>query len=83
MTNLTASTWCLTDKVQILWMVIYGIASVWGLHKALTARSALGRRMCFAMVFISRIFGFALRISQYGGGDPNVLTHVILQVNNE
>jgi len=50
-----------------------------GLYKALTADSALGRRMCFALCFMARLLGFILRMSSYGGGDPTVMTHVILQ----
>jgi len=30
LTNLTASTWCLSDGIQELWMVIYALASGWG-----------------------------------------------------
>jgi len=112
LTNLTASTWCLSDASQQFWLGTYAIASAWGkvitlfrktlgyyygsykftlkysfnfvagLYKAVTAKSALGRRMCFALCFASRLLGFMLRISTYGGGDPEVLTHVILQVRD-
>lgn len=62
-------------------MTAYGLAAVWGLQKALTAWTPMARRMCFAPVFISRILAFILRLSPWGGGDPNILIHVILQVS--
>jgi len=55
------------------------VASAWGLYKALTAWSPLARRMCFTGVVVSRVLGFIVRVSHFGGGDPNILLHVILQ----
>ena len=82
LTNISASTWCLPGQLQSMIIVMYALGSIWGLHKALTAWTPLARRLCFAPVFITRIFGFLLRISRYGGGEPDILIHVILQVIN-
>ncbi|CAG7726757.1 unnamed protein product [Allacma fusca] len=79
LTNLSASTWCLPGNFQSVIIIMYAIGSVWGLQKALTAWTPMGRRMCFAPVFVTRLLGFFLRISKYGGGEPDVLLYVILQ----
>jgi len=80
LTNLSAASWCLPKDFQTGIMTAYGLAAVFGLQKALTAWTPVARRMCFAPVFVSRILAFILRLSSWGGGNPDILIHVILQV---
>jgi hypothetical protein len=82
LTNLSAASWCLPKDFQTAIMTAYGLAAVYGLQKALTAWTPVARRMCFAPVFVSRILAFILRLSSWGGGNPKILIHVILQVNH-
>lgn len=80
--NLTAAAWCLPKDWQTAIMTCYGLAAVWGLQKALTAWTPMARRMCFAPVFVFRIAAFFLRLSPWGGGNPEILWDVILQVHH-
>jgi hypothetical protein len=48
--------------------------------QAMTARSPWERRLCFAPPFLMRMLIMTLRCFGIGGGSPEALTHIILQV---
>ncbi|CAH0552553.1 unnamed protein product [Brassicogethes aeneus] len=79
MPMVTATTYCLPYILRIFLLTSYCMLSVYGLFKALTAWSPWERRLCFLLPFIMRIWLWILRVSSWGGGDPNAFSHVLLQ----
>lgn len=49
----------------------------------MTARSPWERRLCFAPPFLMRMLVMTLRCFGIGGGSPEGLIHIILQVHFE
>lgn len=52
------------------------------LSKALTAASRWQRRLCFLLPFIMRVCLTVFRVLKWGGGNPDSLIHVFLQVSS-
>jgi len=49
----------------------------------MTAKSPWERRLCFAPPFLMRMLIMMLRCFGIGGGSPEALIHIILQVHFE
>lgn len=77
----TASLFCFSGFIKWLTIISYCILCLFGLHKALCAGSPWQRRLCFALPFLVRVMLQLLRISGFGGGNPNAMLHVFLQVS--
>ncbi|KYN17669.1 Progestin and adipoQ receptor family member 4, partial [Trachymyrmex cornetzi] len=76
---MAAAVHCLADNVWYCCIFIYCSLSVWGLLKAMTAKSPWERRLCFAPPFLMRMLIMMLRCFGIGGGSPEALIHIILQ----
>lgn len=76
---MAASVHCLPDNQWYCCIFIYCFLSIWGLLKAMHARSPWERRLCFAPPFLMRMFIMTLRCFGIGGGSPKALTHIVLQ----
>ncbi|XP_035736155.1 progestin and adipoQ receptor family member 4-like [Vespa mandarinia] len=76
---LAASVHCLPDNHWYCCIFIYCFLSIWGLLKAMHARSPWERRLCFAPPFLMRMFIMTMRCFGIGGGSPKALTHIVLQ----
>ncbi|XP_011146651.1 progestin and adipoQ receptor family member 4 [Harpegnathos saltator] len=76
---IAAAVHCLADNVWYCCIFIYCSLSMWGLLKAMTARSPWERRLCFAPPFLMRMIVMTLRCFGIGGGSPEALIHIILQ----
>ncbi|XP_028048337.1 progestin and adipoQ receptor family member 4 isoform X2 [Monomorium pharaonis] len=76
---MAAAVHCLADIVWYCCIFIYCSLSIWGLLKAMTARSPWERRLCFAPPFLMRMLIMTLRCFGIGGGSPEALIHIILQ----
>lgn len=51
------------------------------MSQAMIARSPWERRLCFAPPFLMRMLVMTLRCFGIGGGSPDALLHIVLQVN--
>ncbi|XP_034943178.1 progestin and adipoQ receptor family member 4 [Chelonus insularis] len=76
---ISASVHCLPAVLWHLTMLIYVFLSLWGLLKAMKAKSPWERRLCFSPPFMMRMIFLVLRYFNVGGGAPDGLTHIILQ----
>ncbi|XP_020291556.1 progestin and adipoQ receptor family member 4 [Pseudomyrmex gracilis] len=76
---MAAAVHCLADNIWYCCIFIYCFLSIWGLLKAMTARSPWERRLCFAPPFLMRMLVMALRCFGVSGGSPDALIHIILQ----
>ncbi|CAH1406715.1 unnamed protein product [Nezara viridula] len=79
LTMVCASVACLPKLVQWIVIASYSLLSLLGLFKAMAASSPWKRRMCFALPFLMRNCLVLLRLTKYGGGNPDGLLYVILQ----
>lgn len=77
----TASVFCWSGIIKWLTIISYSCLCLWGLHKALSAGSPWQRRLCFALPFLMRVILQVLRMTRFGGGNPNAMIHVFLQVS--
>ncbi|XP_001608278.2 progestin and adipoQ receptor family member 4 [Nasonia vitripennis] len=76
---IAASVHCLPSILWHLCIVTYCFLSVWGLFKAMHAKSPWERRLCFSPPFMMRMLVLVLRSFGVGGGNPDAFTHVVLQ----
>ncbi|XP_043289690.1 progestin and adipoQ receptor family member 4 [Venturia canescens] len=76
---IAASVHCLPSVLWHLCIMAYCCLSLWGLFKAMRAKSPWERRLCFSPPFMMRMFFLALRCFRIGGGNPEALTHILLQ----
>lgn len=74
-----ASIFCLGKPAHHIIFSFYFVLSVVALYKAVVAGSPWQRRCSFALQVVLRSGLLVLRLSPYGGGDPQSLSHVILQ----
>ncbi|KAI5750330.1 hypothetical protein M8J76_014733 [Diaphorina citri] len=74
-----ASVHCFSYNIRVIVIASYCLFSIWGLHKALIARTPWSRRICFALPFMMRNLLCLLRLTKYGGGAPDSLIPTILQ----
>lgn len=51
------------------------------ISQAMNAKSPWERRLCFAPPFLMRMLVMTLRCFGIGGGSPDALLHIVLQVN--
>ncbi|KAL1123221.1 hypothetical protein AAG570_002308 [Ranatra chinensis] len=75
-----ASVFCLGRPLQWLLILCYCVFAISGLCKAMVASSPWKRRLCFTLPFLMRNLLCILRYSSYGGGSPQAMGSVILQV---
>ncbi|KAH0560915.1 hypothetical protein KQX54_009939 [Cotesia glomerata] len=76
---IATSVHCLTPILWYSTMLLYVFLSIWGLFKAMKAKSPWERRLCFAPPFMMRMIFLTLRCFHLTGGDPDNLTHIVLQ----
>ncbi|XP_003401444.1 progestin and adipoQ receptor family member 4 isoform X1 [Bombus affinis] len=76
---MAATIHCLPDIYWYFCMFIYCFFCIWGLLKAMNARSPWDRRLCFAPLFLMRMLMMTLRYLGIGGGSPDALLHIVLQ----
>ncbi|XP_057332136.1 progestin and adipoQ receptor family member 4 [Microplitis mediator] len=76
---IATSVHCLTPILWYSTMLLYVFLSIWGLFKAMRAKSPWERRLCFAPPFMMRMIFLTLRCFHLTGGDPDNLTHIVLQ----
>ncbi|XP_033322430.2 progestin and adipoQ receptor family member 4 [Megalopta genalis] len=79
MPMMAATVHCLPDSYWYCCIFIYCFLCMWGLLMAMHALSPWERRLCFAPPFLMRMLLMVLRCFGIGGGNPDALTHVILQ----
>ncbi|XP_058799392.1 progestin and adipoQ receptor family member 4 [Phymastichus coffea] len=76
---IAASVHCLPNVLWHLCIITYCFLSIWGLFKAMNAKSPWERRLCFSPPFMMRMLVLVLRSLGVGGGNPAAFTHVVLQ----
>ncbi|CAK9808558.1 Progestin and adipoQ receptor family member 4 [Anthophora quadrimaculata] len=76
---MAATVHCLPDGCWYCCIFIYCSLCIWGLLKAMNARSPWERRLCFAPPFLMRMMVMTLRCFRIGGGSPDALLHIVLQ----
>ncbi|XP_034179073.2 progestin and adipoQ receptor family member 4 [Osmia lignaria lignaria] len=76
---MAATVHCLPNGYWYCCMFIYCFLNIWGLLKAMIARSPWERRLCFAPPFLMRMLIMILRCFDIGGGSPDALLHIVLQ----
>ncbi|XP_033300236.1 progestin and adipoQ receptor family member 4 isoform X2 [Bombus bifarius] len=76
---MAATIHCLPDIYWYFCMFIYCFFCIWGLLKAMNARSPWERRLCFAPLFLMRMLMMTLRYLGISGGSPDALLHIVLQ----
>ncbi|CAD6215791.1 GSCOCG00000606001-RA-CDS [Cotesia congregata] len=75
---IATSVHCLTPILWYSTMLLYVFLSIWG-FSAMKAKSPWERRLCFAPPFMMRMIFLTLRCFHLTGGDPDNLTHIVLQ----
>ncbi|KAK8735591.1 hypothetical protein OTU49_005448 [Cherax quadricarinatus] len=79
LTTVYASVSCLSTAWIWRVLAIYCFVSLWCLYKASHARNPWERRFCFTLPFLMRAASATLRVTPWGGGNPDAFRHIILQ----
>lgn len=53
-----------------------------GVLQALSARSAMARRLCFSLAVVMQLSLLYLRFTPLGGGDPRAVIHYVMQASH-
>ncbi|XP_063606809.1 progestin and adipoQ receptor family member 4-like isoform X2 [Penaeus indicus] len=82
LTTVYASVFCLSETLIWKVLVVYCLVSLWCLYKALSARSAMARRLCFSLAVVMQLSLLYLRFTPLGGGDPRAVIHYVMQASH-
>ncbi|XP_011495662.1 PREDICTED: progestin and adipoQ receptor family member 4 isoform X2 [Ceratosolen solmsi marchali] len=77
---IAASVHCLPNIFWYLCIATYCFLSVWGLFKAMHAKSPWERRLCFSPPFMMRMLVLIFRCFGFGGGNPEAFTQDLITV---